>query len=144
MSTLSAIAIETRLAVAASIARAVAQMHDLGVLHKDLKPANILIRHDGSVKLTDFGIARAVDAAPITRTGEVMGTAQYISPEQAMGKPVGPASDLYALGVVAHEMLTGERPFDEGSPVATAMAPATSVRRPGRPAMRMATSAKTA
>ncbi len=109
-------------AIMAQAALALQAAHENGVIHRDVKPANILIRHDGSVKLTDFGIARAVDAAPITRTGEVMGTAQYISPEQAMGKPVGPASDLYALGVVAHEMLTGERPFDEGSPVATAMA----------------------
>lgn len=109
-------------AIMAQAALALQAAHENGVIHRDVKPANILIRTDGSVKLTDFGIARAVDAAPITRTGEVMGTAQYISPEQAMGKPVGPASDLYALGVVAHEMLTGERPFDEGSPVATAMA----------------------
>lgn len=109
-------------AIMTQAALALQDAHENGVIHRDVKPANILIRHDGSVKLTDFGIARAVDAAPITRTGEVMGTAQYISPEQAMGKPVGPASDLYALGVVAHEMLTGERPFDEGSPVATAMA----------------------
>ncbi|MDO5711148.1 MAG: protein kinase, partial [Micrococcales bacterium] len=109
-------------AIMTQAALALQAAHEAGVIHRDVKPANILIRRDGSVKLTDFGIARAVDAAPITRTGEVMGTAQYISPEQAMGKPVGPASDLYALGVVTHEMLTGERPFDEGSPVATAMA----------------------
>lgn len=109
-------------AIMAQAALALQAAHDAGVIHRDVKPANILIRNDGQVKLTDFGIARATDAAPITRTGEVMGTAQYISPEQATGKPAGPASDLYSLGVVGHEMLTGKRPFDEGSPVATAMA----------------------
>ncbi len=96
--------------------------HDGGVIHRDIKPANIIIRRDGVVKLTDFGISRAVDAVPITRTGEVMGTAQYISPEQATGQSIGPASDIYSLGVVAYEMVTGKRPFDESSPVATAMA----------------------
>lgn len=108
--------------ILAQAASALQAAHDAGVIHRDVKPANILVRDDGEVKLTDFGIARAVDAAPITRTGEVMGTAQYISPEQATGKPAVPASDLYSLGVVGHEMLTGKRPFDEGSPVATAMA----------------------
>ena len=96
--------------------------HDGGVIHRDVKPANIIIRPDGVVKLTDFGISRAVDSVPITRTGEVMGTAQYISPEQATGQTVGPASDVYSLGVVAYEMVTGKRPFDESTPVATAMA----------------------
>ena len=96
--------------------------HDGGVIHRDVKPANIIIRPDGVVKLTDFGISRAVDSVPITRTGEVMGTAQYISSEQATGQAVSPASDVYALGVVAYEMVTGRRPFDEESPVATAMA----------------------
>ena len=96
--------------------------HEAGVVHRDVKPANILLRPDGVVKLTDFGIARAMDAAPMTRTGEVMGTAQYISPEQAMGKPVTGKSDIYSLGIVAYELLTGSRPFDEGTPFATAMA----------------------
>jgi serine/threonine-protein kinase len=109
-------------AIIAQAADALHAAHTAGVIHRDVKPANILVRPDGVVKLTDFGIARAVDAAPLTRTGEVMGTAQYISPEQATGQTAGPASDLYSLGCVAHEMLTGKRTFDDGSAVATAMA----------------------
>ena len=77
---------------------------------------------DGTVKLTDFGIARAVDGSGHTQTGEVLGTPHYLSPEQALGEPATGASDLYALGVVAHELLTGRRPFDRGTPVATALA----------------------
>src|SRR5690242_9202346 len=95
--------------------------HEMGVVHRDIKPANILLRSDGLVKLTDFGIARAADASGITRHGEMLGTPNYISPEQAMGDPATGASDLYALGVVAHELLTGQRPFDRGTPIATAM-----------------------
>ena len=88
--------------------------HEMRVVHRDVKPANILIRPDGVVKLTDFGIARALDASGHTRVGEMLGTPNYISPEQALGQPATGASDLYALGVVAHEMLTGIRPFDRG------------------------------
>ena len=96
--------------------------HDAGVVHRDVKPGNLLIRPDGVVKVTDFGIARAVDAAPVTQTGMVVGTAAYLSPEQAAGRPITPASDIYGLGVVTYECLTGRRPFDDGSPVAVAMA----------------------
>lgn len=117
---------ERTISVISQAAHALQAAHDRGVIHRDVKPANILLKPDGEVKLTDFGIARATDAAPITRTGEVMGTAQYISPEQATGQPVSPKSDIYALGCVAYEMLTGRRPFDEGSPVATAMAHVTT------------------
>jgi len=95
--------------------------HEARVVHRDVKPANILIRPDGVVKLTDFGIARALDASGHTRVGEMLGTPNYISPEQAKGDPATGASDLYALVDVAHEMLTGERPFDRGTPIATAM-----------------------
>jgi serine/threonine-protein kinase len=95
--------------------------HEARVVHRDVKPANILVRPDGLVKLTDFGIARALDAAGHTRAGEMLGTPDYISPEQAMGEPATGASDLYALGVVAHEMLSGRKPFDKGTPVATAL-----------------------
>ena len=95
--------------------------HEAQVVHRDVKPPNILIRPDGLVKLTDFGIARALDASGHTRAGEMLGTPNYISPEQAMGEPATGASDLYALGVVAHEMLCGRRPFDRGTPIATAL-----------------------
>ncbi len=102
-------------------ALALAAAHDAGVVHRDVKPANVLLRPDGQVKLTDFGIARALDGSGQTRTGEVMGTPYYLSPEQALGQPATGASDLYALGVVAYELLTGARPFDKGTPVATVL-----------------------
>jgi len=96
--------------------------HDAGVVHRDVKPGNLLIQPDGVVKVTDFGIARAVDASPVTQTGLVVGTAAYLSPEQAAGRPVTPASDIYALGLVGYECLTGARAFGGDNPVAIAMA----------------------
>jgi serine/threonine-protein kinase len=107
-------------AIAGQAALALGVAHESRVVHRDVKPANILIRSDGVVKLTDFGIARALDASGHTRHGEMLGTPDYISPEQAMGQPATGASDLYALGIVMHEMLTGRRPFDRGTPIATA------------------------
>ena len=102
-------------------ALALGTAHEAGVVHRDVKPANILVREDGLVKLTDFGIARAIDTIGHTRVGEMLGTPNYISPEQAVGEQATGASDLYALGVVGHEMLTGQRPFDRGTPIATAL-----------------------
>jgi serine/threonine-protein kinase len=96
--------------------------HEARVVHRDVKPANIILRPDGLVKLTDFGISRAMDSAGHTRMGELLGTPHYLSPEQALGEPASGASDLYALGVVAHEMITGRRPFDAGTPIAVALA----------------------
>jgi serine/threonine-protein kinase len=102
-------------------AMALGVAHEQKVVHRDVKPANILLRDDGLVKLTDFGIARAVDAVGHTRLGELLGTPHYLSPEQALGEPASGASDLYALGVVGHELLTARRPFDGGTPIATAL-----------------------
>ena len=96
--------------------------HQAGVVHRDVKPGNLLVRPDGVVKITDFGIAWAADAVPLTRTGTVVGTAYYLSPEQASGAPVTPASDVYALGVVAYECLAGVRPFPGSNPLAVATA----------------------
>ncbi len=96
--------------------------HAAGVVHRDVKPGNLLVTPQGQVKVTDFGIARAADQVPLTATGQVMGTAQYLAPEQAMGRAATPASDVYALGVVAYESLTGGRPFSGDSQVAVAMA----------------------
>ena len=95
--------------------------HERGLVHRDVKPGNILLTATGTVKITDFGIAKAVDAAPVTRSGMVMGTAHYIAPEQAMGQEAGPASDVYSLGVVGYECLTGHRPFLSDSAVTVAM-----------------------
>ncbi len=116
------------------IAEALGAAHESGMVHRDIKPHNILITDTGDVKVTDFGIARAVTSSTMTKTGAVLGTAHYISPEQAMGDSVGPASDLYSLGVVLYEMLTGELPFDADTPVGIAMQHVNSYVRPPREA----------
>ena len=106
----------------AQAADAVAVAHRAGIVHRDLKPANMLITPDRKVKITDFGIARAAESAALTQTGQVMGTPQYLSPEQARGETATQASDIYSLGVVAFECLTARRPFNADNPVATALA----------------------
>lgn len=111
----------TAAAVALQIAEALQAAHERGVIHRDIKPHNILITESGDVKVTDFGIARAASSSTMTRTGSILGTAHYISPEQAMGEHVGPSSDLYSLGVVLYEMLTGELPYDADTPLGIAM-----------------------
>jgi eukaryotic-like serine/threonine-protein kinase len=105
----------------AALADALAYVHERGFVHRDVKPANVLISGDGRVHLADFGIARLVDSAHETRTGDVLGTPGYFSPEQVVGEPVGAPTDIYALGIVLIECVTGERPF-EGGPMEVALA----------------------
>jgi serine/threonine-protein kinase len=108
--------------VLAQSALALDSAHSAGVVHRDVKPSNLLLRRDGVVKVTDFGIAHATDEAPRTETGLVVGTAAYLSPEQVACRPATPASDVYALGVVAYECLAGRRPFIGDHPIALALA----------------------
>jgi serine/threonine-protein kinase len=113
---------QTATDLVAQAADAIAAAHALGIVHRDVKPANLLVTPDGTVKITDFGIARAADGVALTGTGQIIGTPHYLSPEQAEGRPATPASDVYALGVVLYECLTGARPFQGDTPVGTALA----------------------
>ena len=115
------------------LAGALDHAHSQGVLHRDIKPSNILLHRDGTPVLADFGLARM--AAPVKRltaSGIVMGTPEYMSPEQAVGGPIGPASDLYALGIVAYEMVTGRVPFEADTPVAVLLSHLNKVMPPTR------------
>ncbi|RKS79243.1 serine/threonine-protein kinase [Actinomadura pelletieri DSM 43383] len=113
--------LEAVLDLLAQAGRALTVAHRAGVVHRDVKPANLMVSPDGILKITDFGIARQLAAASQTATGMVMGTAHYISPEQAQGLELSPAADLYSLGVVAYECLTGAPPFDGSTPVEVAL-----------------------
>jgi serine/threonine protein kinase len=106
----------------AQAAHGLAAAHGVGVVHRDVKPANLLITPVGEVRITDFGISRAVDQDSLTGAGMVMGTAHYLAPERARGGTATPASDLYALGVLAYELLAGHRPFTGPTDVAIALA----------------------
>lgn len=112
---------EVALDVLHQTAKALHTAHTAGIIHRDIKPGNLLVTYDGVIKVTDFGIARALEAAPVTQTGTVLGTAQYVSPEQAQGAPLTPATDLYSLGVVAYECLAGRAPFQAETQVAIAL-----------------------
>jgi serine/threonine protein kinase len=111
---------ERAIDVASSVASALAHAHGKGIVHRDVKPGNIMITTSGEVKVMDFGIARTVRAGTFTNTASVLGTATYFAPEQARGEPVDERTDLYALGVVLYEMLAGRPPFAGDSPVAVA------------------------
>ncbi|WP_409332808.1 serine/threonine-protein kinase [Trujillonella humicola] len=102
-------------------AAALSAAHEAGVVHRDVKPGNVLLGSDGVVRITDFGIAWTATSVPLTRTGQVVGTACYLSPEQAEGRHASPASDVYALGMVAYECLAGRRAFDGDNPVQIAL-----------------------
>jgi serine/threonine protein kinase len=113
--------LERALDILEATSRALGHAHAAGVVHRDVKPGNILITKDGTAKLTDFGIARISGEATLTHAGTVMGTALYVSPERAQGDPATPASDVYSLAVVGYEMITGKPLFTGDRPIAIAL-----------------------
>jgi eukaryotic-like serine/threonine-protein kinase len=123
-------------AYAIEIARALGAAHERHIVHRDVKPQNVLVDAEGSAKITDFGIARMLTEEGLTLDGRVLGTTDYVSPEQALGHKVTPQSDIYSLGIVLYEMLTGRVPFHGETPVAVAMkhvreeVPDVQMRRP--------------
>jgi serine/threonine-protein kinase len=112
---------ETTLSLLRQTAFGLGEAHRAGMVHRDVKPGNILVRPDGSVKITDFGIAWSARSVALTRTGQVIGTPQYLSPEQAEGRPATPASDVYALGLIGYECLTGRPAFEGDNAVTIAL-----------------------
>lgn len=109
--------LERAVEIAIQVARALQHAHERGLIHRDIKPQNILFTPDEQVKVADFGIARAFGGSSATETGTILGSVHYMSPEQVAGEPVGPPSDIYSLGVVLYEMLTGQRPYEGASPL---------------------------
>jgi serine/threonine protein kinase len=125
--------------IARDLAAGLAHAHEHGIVHRDLKPSNVLFDEEGRAKIADFGVARLLSDATLTTTGAVVGTAQYMAPEQASGGEVGPESDVYAFGVILFQMLTGRPPFEAEHPVAEMLtkswqdAPAVESLRPDAP-----------
>ena len=118
------LAVDRAIIIAHDVALGLGAAHRRGIVHRDVKPQNVLVGRDGSIKLTDFGIAsvyKDINAERLTTTGMTLGTVQYYAPEQAQGEIVSPAADVYALGIVIYEMLAGRTPFDGDTPVAVAM-----------------------
>ncbi|MFI6758277.1 protein kinase [Micromonospora sp. NPDC050417] len=118
------------MALMAQAADALHAAHEKGIVHRDVKPGNLLVRPNGTLVLTDFGIARSAMVGQLTAAGSVLGTASYISPEQATGGTASPASDVYALGVVAYQCLSGRRPFEGENPLDIAMQHVRDAPRP--------------
>jgi len=118
--------------IAVQVASALRHAHESGIVHRDIKPQNILFTRDGDIKVTDFGIARALSASSVSQTGTIIGSVKYLAPEQANGDGAVPQSDMYSLGIVLYEMLSDQVPFDGDTPIAIAMQhvgePAPSVR----------------
>src|SRR5436190_9916633 len=108
--------------IAAEVARALGAAHQRGIVHRDVKPGNVMIDRDGRVKVADFGIARAIAEAQMTLPGTTLGSVHYFSPEQARGDQATPSSDIYSLGIVLYELLTGHRPWEADTAAAVAMA----------------------
>src|SRR5206468_2778003 len=121
--------IKTAVEYTRQVLAAIGFAHKHGIVHRDIKPHNVLVGPEGRLKVTDFGIARS-GASEMTEVGSIIGTAQYLSPEQARGAPVDPRSDLYSLGVVLYEMLTGAVPFTGDTPVEIAMKHLSQVPKP--------------
>jgi serine/threonine-protein kinase len=117
-----ALSAPAKLSILAQAADALQAAHEAGVVHRDVKPGNLMVRPDGTVKVTDFGIARALTSAPLTDHGQMIGTPAYVSPEQATGESVTGSSDIYSLGVVAYELFAGRPPFDRDTPLAVTLA----------------------
>src|SRR5215471_17484780 len=124
LSTYKVLDVDRAIIIAHDVALGLGAAHRRGIVHRDVKPQNVLVGRGGSIKLTDFGIAsvyKDINAERLTTTGMTLGTVQYYAPEQAQGEIVTPAADVYALGIVMYEMLTGHPPFDGDTPVAVAM-----------------------
>src|SRR5690606_27390389 len=109
------------LAYGLEVAQGLAVAHERSMVHRDVKPQNVLIDSTGRAKLTDFGISRQLNDQGVTATGRVIGTTDYVAPEQAMGKEVDPRSDIYSLGIVLYEMFTGDVPFEAENQIGVAM-----------------------
>jgi len=115
------LSLEATVRIASGMLNALRSAHDAGIVHRDVKPGNVMLASNGDVKVTDFGVARAVSDHTLTETGMVVGTAHYLAPEQVAGEPATPMSDLYSVGAVMYEMLTGNKPFEADTPIAVAM-----------------------
>jgi len=129
ISMMGQLSVSKTISIAKQICEGLAEAHRLGVIHRDLKPRNIMIDKKGNARIMDFGIARSLKTKGITGTGDMIGTPEYISPEQAEGKEADPRSDIYSLGVIIFEMVTGKVPFRGDTPLSIALMHKTDTAR---------------